>query len=100
MTATVPNGSNDEKNDNNHNENIQANSMTYEEYWNNLLEEFNEETHLLFNENNIHIIGFLHSTTLYSMNCQQMETTVNSNSYYFYEFSEVEKDIFYDLNES
>ena len=99
MPETVQNGSNDEKNDNNHNENIQANSMTYEEYWNNLLEEFNEETHLLFNENNIHIIGFLHSTTLYSMNGQQMETTVTSHSYYFDELSEVEKDSFYDFHE-
>src|SRR5690625_1958280 len=90
---TVQKESNDEDDDNDSN---QSDAMTYDEYWSNLLKDFNKRTHLLFNEVNFHIVGFLHTTDLFSMHGENMETTVTGHVYRFDDQGETDSDSFTD----
>lgn len=77
----------------------QSESVAYDDYWKSLIDDFNEQTHLLFNEDDFHIMGFLQDVVLFSTVGENGKTTVTEHSYQFDEQGEPESDIFYELND-
>jgi len=61
----------------------ESKSRAHDEFWNDILKGFNEQTHLLFNEESFHILGFKNNISLFSILDENMETTVTSHTHHF-----------------